>query len=271
VNIGEKLMSVHVVPIGLDSPERFMEGFTKFSTSKVIFLMGMKQTDIELEAIKIKEEVKKGIGKHVIVEEYNANLFSFSDCIRELAKLITREKQKDEEKLVYINISSSTKVMTQAAYMAASLFSARIYYVPAEKYLSMELIPLLNNEDDNAIKEMIESLKSEKKYLSMGVKEAFEIPVLRTEPPDKNELAVLKVINKAENSKYGSLKSLVIDGLKLSYTGSNKNKYSKVVKKLEEHGFVSTSRSGINKGIKLTESGKVIAEISYILENKISS
>lgn len=266
-------MSVHIVPIGLDSPERFIEGFTKFPTSKVIFLMGIKQTNIELEAIKIKEEVKKGVGKHVKVEEHNADLFNFSNCIKELAKLITNEKNKDEEKLIYINISSSTKVMTQAAYMAASLFSARIYYVPAERYLSMELIPLLNNDgdeinenDDDTIKEIIKSIRSEKKYLSMGVKEAFEIPVLRTQPPNKNELIVLKVINEAENSKYTSLKSLVIDGLKINYSGSNKNKYSKLIKSLEEHGFVSTNRSGINKGIKLTESGKVIADISFILE-----
>jgi len=264
-------MSVHIVPIGLDSPERFIEGFTKFPTSKVIFLMGTKQTNIELEAIKIKEEVKKGIGKHVKVEEHKADLFNFSNCIKELAKLIINEKNKDDEKIVYINISSSTKVMTQAAYMAASLFSARIYYVPAERYLSMELIPLLNNDDneindDETIKKMIKSIRSEKKYLSMGVKEAFEIPVLRTEPPNIIELNILKVINDAKGSKYSSLKSLVIDGLKTDYLGSNKNKYSKIVKKLEEHGFVSTNRNGINKGIKLTESGKVIAEISHILE-----
>ncbi|MBP2030823.1 putative transcriptional regulator [Methanohalophilus levihalophilus] len=51
----------------------------------------------------------------------------------------------------------------------------------------------------------------------------------------------------------------------MEYTGSNRNKYSQIIKKLETNGFVSTNRSGREKGIKLTDSGKVIAEISDIL------
>ena len=56
------------------------------------------------------------------------------------------------------------------------------------------------------------------------------------------------------------------EGLGLDYSiGSNRNKYSQIVKKLEKNGFVTTNRSGREKGISLTESGKVIAEISNIL------
>lgn len=261
-------MTIHIVPIGLDSPERFVEGFRKFPPSKVIFLTGTKQNAIESEVKNIKDEVIRGIGKHVIIEENSAELLNFANCIQILARIISKEREGNTDEVIYINISSSTKIMTQASYMAASLFSARIYYVPVVSYLSLELIPLLNNQNDESSKKRINDFLQNKKYLSTGVKEPFEIPVLKMEPPAKDELDVLKAISGAKNAKYNSLKSLVEDGLNVKYLGSNRNKYSQVVKKLETHGFVSTNRSGREKGIKLTGSGDVIANISYILENR---
>ncbi|MCK5725012.1 MAG: hypothetical protein KAI84_20920 [Gammaproteobacteria bacterium] len=258
-------MSIHIVPIGLDSPDRFVEGFRKFAPSKVIFLMGIEQTEIEKEAIEIKNEVKNNIGKHVEVKEHTAELFRFSDAIKTLANIIIEEKKKDDDEIIYINISSSTKVITQASYMAASLFKARIYYVPAEKYLSTELILILNKNDELKNETVTKFIK-ENRYLSMGVKEPYEIPVLKMRPPNKDELNILEIINKNEKKKFKSLKFLVEEGLGLDYSiGSNRNKYSQIVKKLEKNGFVTTNRSGREKGISLTESGKVIAEISNIL------
>ncbi len=261
-------MTIHIVPIGLDSPERFVEGFRKFPPSKVILLTGTRQNDIEKEVKNIKDEVIKGIGKHVKIEEESANLLDFANCINTLAKIISKEGEGAAGEVVYINISSSTKIMTQASYMAASLFSARIYYVPVVSYLSLELIPLLNKHNDDSSKKIINDLLQNKRYLSTGVKEPIEIPVLKMEPPAKDELDVLKAISGTKKEKYNSLKSLVEDGLNIEYSGSNRNKYSQVVKKLETHGFVSTDRSGREKGIKLTGSGDVIAKISCILENR---
>ena len=259
-------MSVHIVPIGLDSPERFIEGFRKFPPSKVIFLMGSNQTDIEKEAIIIKNEVEKNLGNHVDSEDYKAELFKFPDIIKTLANIIDEIRQENEEELIYINISSSTKIMTQATYMVASLLSARIYYVPAKNYLSTDLIHILNKGDETSQKERIHKYIIKNKYLSMGSKEPFEIPVLKMQPPDKDELEVLEIINQTKLKKYNSLRALVKEGLRLDYSdGSKRNKYSQIVKKLEKHGFVSTDRSGREKGIKLTEPGKVIAEISNIL------
>jgi len=260
-------MTIHIVPIGLDSPERFVEGFRKFPPSKVILLTGTRQNDIEKEVKNIKDEVIKGIGKHVDVEEESANLLNFASCMKTLAKIISREREGNAGEVIYINISSSTKIITQASYMTASLFSARIYYVPASSYLSVDLIPLLNNPDADSSKK-INDLLQNKRYLSTGVKEPIEIPVLKMEPPGKDELDVLKAISDTEKGKFNSLKSLVQDGLNIEYSDSNRNKYSQVVKKLETHGFVSTDRSGREKGIKLTGSGDVIAKISCILENR---
>ncbi|AFV24472.1 hypothetical protein Mpsy_2268 [Methanolobus psychrophilus R15] len=258
-------MTIHIVPIGLDSPDRFIEGFRKFAPSKVIFLMGTEDSDIEREAIKIKETVEENVGKHVAVSEHKAELFKFADAMKTFAKIITALRCESEDELIYINISSSTKVIIQAAYMAASLFSARIYYVPAEKYMSTEILPLLNLDDLDQKKEQIYKFVEENRYLSIGVKEAYEIPVLKMQPPSKIELDVLETINTADDGKYKSLKSLVEDGLALEYNGSNRNKYSQIVTKLERDGFVSTNRSGRKKDIHLTDSGKVIAEISEIL------
>lgn len=229
-------------------------------------MMGTEDSDIEREAIKIKEKVEENVGKHVVVLEHKAELFKFADAMKTFAQIITEIQCESENELIYINISSSTKVIIQAAYMAASLFSARIYYVPAEKYLSTEILPILNQDDLDQKKEQIYKFVEENRYLSIGVKEAYEIPVLKMQPPSKIELDVLEAINSAANGKYKSLKSLVQDGLHLEYdNGSNRNKYSKIITKLEKDGFVSTNRSGRNKDIHLTDSGKVIAEISEIL------
>jgi len=258
-------MSIHIVPIGLDSPERFMEGFKEYPPSKVIFLMGNNETEIEFEAVKIKEEVKNSIGKYVSIFERKAELFKFADAMKTFAQIITENKDEHPDELIYINISSSTKVITQAAYIAASLFSARIYYVPAETYLSTELLPLLNCDDEELKKQKVYDFISDKKYLSMGVKQAYEIPVLKMQPPNKTELDVLEAINSTDKKKYNSVKDLVKNGLQMEYTGSRRNKYSQIIKKLQINGFISTTRSGREKGIKLTNSGKVIAEISDIL------
>ncbi|ABO35465.1 hypothetical protein MmarC5_1167 [Methanococcus maripaludis C5] len=257
-------ISIHIVPIGLDSPERFVEGFKRIPPSKVFFFLGKSGDEpVEIEANKIKEHVEKSLGDYVERETINVDPFDFSNVMGEFAKIIRNGLRSNKN--VYINVSSSTKIVNVAAYMSASLFSARLYYIKAETYLMTDLTSKL--EDESHLKETMDYYLRDGAYLSKGAKGIVEIPVLKMNPPSKDELKVLKKINDSAKESFESLKELVINCLELEYNGTNRNKYSLIVRTLEKNGFLETDRSrSRNRDIKLTESGKVIASISDILE-----
>jgi len=156
-----------------------------------------------------------------------------------LYDIIVEERENDVSCRIYINSSSSTRVVTIASYVTAASMGVDIYYTRIKDY---------------------QSEKSDAEKI-------IEIPVMPIKPQNKTHLDVINKIN--EENEFDSLKDLVVKGLNLDYgKGTNRNKYSRIVRELEDLGFVKTSKfSRAKKKIKLTESGKIMANISYLFHD----
>jgi hypothetical protein len=266
--------NVHIVPVGLDSPDRFIEGFKRYPPSMVFFVLGKGNNPDEIAARKIKEEVEGQMGTYEKRETIALDLFTFSAALRGLFDLVEEHNRKGAT--FYINVSSSTKIVTQSAYMTAALSEAnvRLYYVKAKDYLSTKILTALQEGKKGELTEFIDSLEQKKiVYLSNGAKDVVEIPVLKMKRPSKEDLEILGAIkeNGGEVSSTAKLiRFLKGVGPKKSISTSDRNKYSKRVMQLKNAGFIVQEPEGVSKRLILTDSGEVIAEIADLLKDKKS-
>jgi predicted transcriptional regulator len=120
-------------------------------------------------------------------------------------------------------------------------------------------------KNDERIYQFISRLRDEGVYLSSGAESPIEIPVLKMMKPRREEFDVLSCLD-VSGGFVKSIKSL-LGKMRILYTGSNINKYSKIVQSLEKRGFVETERVGRNTRIVLTDPGKVISMLSDVLQD----
>ncbi|GBE18073.1 hypothetical protein BMS3Abin16_00664 [archaeon BMS3Abin16] len=236
----------------------------------IVFILGAGESLEEKAAEKIKTEVEKKLASYQDQETIILELFSFTEVLKGLFELI--EKHKNGSVTFYINISSSTKVVSQAAYMAAALSDAniRLYYIKAEEYLSTQLLKFLQNKEDSDIKQFIKGLtEKEAVYLSKGATKIVEIPVLKMKRPSKSDFEILEIL-KAEGGEISSTAKLIRImkklGSKESIQITDRNRYSKRLKYLINQGFVTQDPQGVSKKLSLTDSGAAIAKIGDILK-----
>jgi hypothetical protein len=261
--------NIHIIPVGLDSPARFIEGFKKYPPSKVLFVLGKGNSPDEFAAERIKDEVEGEMGTYEKRETRRLDLFTFSAALRGLFDLIEEHNKRDAT--FYINVSSSTKIVTQAAYMAAALSTAnvRLYYVKAGDYLSTQILTSLQEGRKDDLMEFMSDLEEKKiVYLSNGAKDVMEIPVLKMKRPTKEDIEILNVIkeNGGEVSSTAKMiRFLKGIGPKKGISPTDRNKYSKRVKQLKNAGFIDQEPDGVSKKLVLTDSGNVIAEIGDLL------
>lgn len=261
--------TIHIVPVGLDSPERFIEGFKKYPPSKVLFVVGDRENPDELAAREIMSKVEGLMGSYEERETVTIDLFTFSAALRGFFDLIKKHDKKGAT--FFINVSSNTKIVNQAAYMAAALSKAnvRLYYVKAGDYLSTQLLTLVQKGKGKKLGKFIEDLTEKGTvYLSNGAKEVVEIPVLKMKRPLKEDLAVLTKIkdNKGTISSTAKLiRNLENVQPKKKISTSLRNKYSKRVMRMKNAGFIEQELEGVSKKLILTDSGKVVAEIGDLL------
>ncbi len=266
------MKNIHIIPIGLDSPDRFVEGFKRYPPSKVIFVLGSGDNPEEIAAEKIKEEVEGKMGSYEKRETRNLDLFTFSSALRGLFNLIEEHNEKDAT--FYINVSSSTKIVTQAAYMAAALSEANVhlYYVRAKNYLSTQILTALQKENKEDLLEFMGELeKSKRVYLSKGARDIVGIPVLKMKRPSEEDLEILEKIKESGGEVSSTAKLIrILKGIgpKESISTADRNKYSKRVKLLKNAGFLVQKPEGVSKKLVLTDSGKVIADIADLLKDK---
>lgn len=266
--------NIHIVPIGLDSPARFIEGFKKYPPSMVLFILGKGNNPDEIAAGKIKDEVEGQMGSYEKRDTRKLDLFTFSTALRSLFDLLEEHNKKDTA--FYINVSSSTKIVNQATYMAAALSEAnvRLYYVKAKNYLSTRILTSLQEGKKDDLMKFINGLEEKKiVYLSSGAEDVVEIPVLKMKHPSEEELEILEAIkeNGGEVSSTAKLIRFLKDiEPKKSISTSDRNKYSKRVMQLKNAGFIVQEPEGVSKKLVLTDSGEVIAEISDLLKDNKS-
>ncbi len=237
----------HVVPMGLEV-DRVIGGFKEYPTNTVVLVKGPDaKGKVERIVEKNIEQIIKMVSHTINVEVVPVEIHDF-----EMAFVAMREiyrKKQEEGFMVYVNLSTGTRIISSAALIAAFLDGAVPYYVTPDEY----------------------NLPEGQRVLSTGVKEVVKLPTLGVMEPTKHEVLVLSALDAKgggvdrENDlfdilgkkKFFSKKKEGED--KRSYDARRRAKLNRTIKGLEDKGFVITFKRGRSHAVDLTESGRLFS------------
>ncbi len=237
----------HIIPVGL-SPDRIVGGLKWYPGNKVYFILGKKETQVELIARKIVEEIKEKIGELYEIEEEYVDVHDFNDILRKTSEIM--RKEQEEESTIFVNISSGTKVVIIALTIAAFLYDAQLYYVIPEKYTS----PVAEIGTDEKLPKEIPDDEITLYTTSAGVRDIISIPPLPIRLPGHEELKILETLSVNPAS---SLKEIANN----AGFGEDKKSIAKVsyyVRKLEDDKLIEVERSKRKMKVQIAAKGKIL-------------
>jgi len=238
---------VHIIPVGL-AFDRIVEGLKWQPGKKVYFILGTKETLVELIARKILEQIKEKIGTLYEIKEEYVNVYDFNDILRKASEIM--RKEKEERSTIFVNISSGTKIVIIALAIAAFLYDAQLYYAVPEKYTSPKADISLS--EFHATKFSFDTIMP--LTTSSGVRDIIRIPPLPLRLPGQEELKILEILSENPAS---SLKEIA----KRADFGDDKKSIAKVsyyVRKLEDDNLIEVERSKRRMKMQITVKGEIL-------------
>ncbi|QQG39350.1 MAG: hypothetical protein HYS81_03090 [Candidatus Aenigmatarchaeota archaeon] len=204
----------------------------------------------------IRKQLEKELPKWVADNSKTIEIpfFDMSRCLPQLVGIIHEERKQERE--VYINIHGGSRILSTAAMIASAIAGAKVFWIEPAKWT-------LKKSGDYELRAPV------------GAKEAVEITVPITisvpQPPESRVLAYLHAKggsitgNLSEMAKEIGLEHL---GVAVKKPSSAVVKLSKICGRLKEKGLVQTRKLDRKSfQVVLTEEGKILAEISSIMED----
>jgi len=254
---------VHIIPLGHEI-DRAVKPFEKYKTNKV-YILAVTETFgkysremIEKQKYYLEKVITRLREKRIKVEYRNIDMFDMLELLKNLSQIILEEKSKGNR--VYINISSAGRLTSAAATLVAMAHGVKAYYVPADRYS--------------------ESPQNKKKHGLSICGESPEIQVIETFPlqlPKEDGIKVLvklcremNGIKTTEIAEY--LGSENVEGFEKCVPWAKVPRDERVnylmklnkriLRKLEENGYITRERRGRYNLIKITTGGIYVAHIS---------
>ena len=174
------------------------------------------------------------------------DIFDFYGSTRELSDLFVR--LRNEGYRVYVNLSTGNRIITSAALLSCFMTGSHPYYVRPERY----------------------SIPSNQEVLSIGVSSVVEIPSVRIIGPNPHGQELLRTLGtmggmvRHESALVQPLER--VRGFfpekkdaesKRAYLARKRAHLSRVIKSLENEGYVHLSKKGRFVGVSLTDSGRL--------------
>jgi hypothetical protein len=275
-----------LVPQGLER-DRIIGAITHLQPEKVFIIRNKKQSS-EMSAVEITvEEILNNLktklvedpiipidGDMIDITTFKVNFFDLLDAYLDFRAIFSR-LGPDAEFLV--DISSGTRIVSCALFLAALEIGASIYYVSPRTYFT----PQDTRKRLESISKALESYRetNEEAYLERigevleeGLKE-FEVPqlargvrkVLKCPPlpirieQEEIEHEYLEALDDM-GGKAPSITDLLVNLLGRKPTPTDRVMAAKQIATLERCGFVETAYTGRQKEINLTIYGKEWAE-----------
>ena len=159
--------------------------------------------------------------------------------------------QKEQNSLLYVNLSSGSKIQAIALMMACMMFkdkSVTPYYAEAKSYLGFE-----------------------GQEMSTGVKDTFTVPTYEIQTPKQKHLEALKlikdkggVVTKKEIAELCDKNNIIeVNAEKENYTQARFASLDKnIIQPLQEQWkFIEVEKIGRTRWIRITEEGNNAAEL----------
>ena len=275
-----------LIPQGLER-DRIIGAITHLQPEKV-FIVRNKKKSSEMSAVEIAvEEILTDLKKKLVedpiipidedmidISTFEVNFFDLLDAYLDFRAIFAR-LGPDAEFLV--DISSGTRIVSCALFLAALEIGASIYYVSPRSYftpdvarrtldvINRELVGYQETKDGEKLQRIGEVLdKGLEEFkvpqLAVGVRKVLKCPPLpiRIEQ-EEIEPGYLEALEKLGGTA-PSITDLLVELLGRKPTPTDRVMAAKQIATLERCGFVSTSYTGRQKEITLTTYGKEWAE-----------
>jgi hypothetical protein len=276
---------VHIIPAGLEYDRVVKPLLKDFTVSKAYILINENQGKDFGKQKEIVDKFRRSIKKVPLEwEEIEVDIYDFNKTFQRVYSLINKEVLAGNP--VYINISSSPKILLVALIMAAFMNKehgeVELFYVEPEKYYDGEVIhtimQLLDKKaDEKKIVNDLRALAKEIEAHGMAAGEAriYEFPPFPVAEVTDIEYEMLKVIrdtnkrpakdrdvafnlaNAGGVSSIKELKERLDDRLGKVTPRSNVKYY---LDNLQRMGLVRTERDKKELNIRLTKVGELFAD-----------
>jgi ribosome-binding protein aMBF1 (putative translation factor) len=184
--------------------------------------------------------LEKKLSGIIDCEKVGINPESFEECFEELYKLIEKEKDKK----IYVDISSTTKIATAVTFSLASIFNVIPFIVIPE-------------ENEKLEKKYIELIKSERNRKGISL---YELPIIKHEKIlGKKEIVILKILKGKGTTLKGMSKLLKL--MKITPTKKELTKLKYILNKMRNKNLIELIKRGREIEIKLTSFGKILAKL----------
>lgn len=275
-----------LIPQGLER-DRIIGAITHLQPEKV-FIVRNKKKSSEMSAVEIAvEEILKDLKKKLVedpiipidedmidITSFEVNFFDLLDAYLDFRAIFAR--LGDDAEFI-VDISSGTRIVSCALFLAALEMGASIYYVSPRSYftpdvarrtleaISRELKGYIETKDAAKLQRMGEVVdKGLEEFrvpqLAIGVRKVLKCPPLpiRIEQ-EEIEPDYLEALEKLGGTA-PSITDLLVELLGRKPTPTDRVMAAKQIATLENCGFVSTSYTGRQKEITLSVYGKEWAE-----------
>jgi len=259
--IGEEI--VHIIPLGFEI-DRAVKPFEMLKANRAYILTICEQGKYSREHHQkqnyyLKEVKKRLMDMGIQPVILHTDTFDLLDVLRTISKIITKERNNNN--IVYVNMSASGRLTSVGSTLAAMAHGAKVYYVVADRYP--------RNEEE----EMEHGL-SICDNLNITFLENFQLQF-----PDK---AGIKILVELSKRKKGMMNREILDFLRKSGEEGFKKEYGwlergekanylmklnkGILEKLRSNNYITIERYGRSNLIKITESGRYVANISGMVE-----
>ena len=280
---------VHIVPTGFEF-ERIVAGLERFGVTRVYLIRGTGEVEerIEFFVRRLKDRYSYLVESGNF-REVQLDIFDLAQVFGEVKEIIEAEGAENE---VYINISTSSKLMVVALLMAAWCSDVSkmrapptIYYVMPEHYFLLNIPEIReriskfksrfkkgkvsSKEVLSLLDEVEEELRDfEGRGSSWGVLQVVLIPFMPIKPPSEFEMEILRQLDRL-GGEAASIQALV-ESLPIEEhvrVGSRdpkralRSKVNYYLNKLEERQLIEKIRWEGGVRVRLTDLGNVFARV----------
>lgn len=193
--------------------------------------------------------------KDQILEEEPVDFHDFKDIYRVFAKIIEKEKYRDKDSEITIDISSTTKEATIVSSLLGSLYDVSLSYVPPQEKASPETLR-----------------KRLAKEGSDSGGEYILIKIRQSKGLSKDERLALKRVY--EHKGYESMTAFIGDIAKEKQKDvgqKHKRYWIRLLHKLEDKGLIRVYEGfGLTKSFNLTPAGEGILQGIIEFEREVS-
>jgi len=182
---------------------------------------------------------------------------NYKDTFKKIYAILARAREEGEE--VLIDITSTTNIAEGAALTIALMFrNARVYTVPAARpawYVKGE-------PEDPEFQKWFETARNVPSLEPLEIK----LPGYRLEPHSERESRIweqekrLLILLREHGGRADSISEIIGWFGYKSPNSTLRNRFSRIVARLEEKGLVRAEMGAKLKGVRLTEFGEIFAE-----------